>query len=163
MQRLLWMLLVPAFLTGCDQLTERAGFPNAAKVEAEGKAIGGACRHAGRGLEDCYRLNKSASKAAVFAGWKEMNEYMLKNSMQTVEPSVGPHAGQSADKVADKPSDKSSEKPADKATEKSAEKPAAVAAGDKAAPKPAEPTLKQAPKPAPKAEAGKPAAPAPAK
>lgn len=155
MQRLLWMLLVPAFLTGCDQLSERAGFPNAAKVEAEGKAIGGACRHAGRGLEDCYRLNKSASKAAVFAGWKEMNEYMLKNDMQTMAPSVGPHAGQSAEKASDKPSDK----PADKA----ADKPAEVAAGDKPAPKPAEATLKPAPKSAPKAEAGKPAAPAPAK
>ncbi|KAF0102994.1 MAG: hypothetical protein FD187_1719 [bacterium] len=163
MQRLLWMLWIPAFLTGCDQLSERAGFPNAAKVEAEGKAIGGACRHAGRGLEDCYRLNKSASKAAVFAGWKEMNEYMLKNNMQTVEPSVGPHAGQSADKVADKPSEKPADKATDKSAEKPAEKPAEAAVGDKPAPKPAEPTLKPAPKPAPKAEAGKPAAPAPAK
>ncbi len=151
MQRLLWLILVPFLLTGCDQLFERAGFPNAAKVEAEGKAIGGACRHAGRGLEDCFLLNKSASKAAVFAGWKEMNEYMLKNDMQTMAPSVGPHAGQSVEKASDKPSDK----PADKA----ADQPAEVAAGDKPAPKPAEATLKSAPK----AEAGKPAAPAPAK
>lgn len=118
MQRLLCILLAPVWLAGCDQLSERAGFPNAAKVEAEGKAIGAACRHAGRGLEDCYRLNKNASKAAVFAGWKEMNEYMQKNAMPTMEPSVGPHAA----------------KPAEAATE------------EKGAAKPAEPTLKPATK-----------------
>jgi len=76
------------FLIGCDQVKERAGFPDPTKMEAEGKAIGGACRHAGRGLEDCYQLNKFASKSAVFAGWKEMNEYMLKNNMQAVAPSI---------------------------------------------------------------------------
>jgi hypothetical protein len=73
-------------LQGCDQIYERAGFPDPARIEAEGKAIGGACRHAGRGLEDCYRLNKDASKSAVYAGWKEMNEYMVKNNMQAVDP-----------------------------------------------------------------------------
>ncbi len=75
-------------LAGCDQISERAGFPDPARIEAEGKAIGGACRHAGRGLEDCYRLNKEASKSAVYAGWKEMNEYMVKNNMQAVTPSI---------------------------------------------------------------------------
>ena len=79
-------------LIGCDQVKERAGFPDPTKMEAEGKAIGGACRHAGRGLEDCYQLNKLASKSAVFAGWKEMNEYMLKNNMQAVAPSILPEA-----------------------------------------------------------------------
>jgi len=90
MIRHIWLLLLPIWLVGCDQLSERAGFPNAAKLEADGKAIGGACRHAGRGLEDCFRLNKGASKAAIYAGWKEMNEYMAKNNMQTVEPNVTP-------------------------------------------------------------------------
>jgi len=77
-------------LPGCDQLSERAGFPDPVRLEAEGKAIGGACRHAGRGLEDCYRLNKEASKPAVYAGWKEMNEYMVKNNMQSVAPTIPP-------------------------------------------------------------------------
>jgi hypothetical protein len=90
MKRHIWTILMSVLLAGCDQISERAGFPDPAKVEADGKAIGGACRHAGRGLEDCYRLNKGASKSAVFAGWKEMNEYMLKNDMQAVEPSIGP-------------------------------------------------------------------------
>jgi hypothetical protein len=93
----IWLILLfPALfagmlsMSGCDQISERAGFPDPARLEAEGKAIGGACRHAGRGLEDCYRLNKLAEKAAVYAGWKEMNEYMVKNNMQAVEPVIPP-------------------------------------------------------------------------
>lgn len=93
MNRALWLMLLPVCLAGCDRLSERAGFPDPARQEADGKAIGGACRHAGRGLEDCYRLNKAASKAAIYAGWKEMNEYMAKNNMQTVEPSLSPPGG----------------------------------------------------------------------
>jgi hypothetical protein len=80
-------------LAGCDQLKERAGIPDPAKIEAEGKAIGSACRHAGRGIEDCFRLNPDASKPAMFAGWKDMNEYMLKNNMAAMEPTV-PEPGQ---------------------------------------------------------------------
>ncbi len=79
-------------LAGCDQIKERAGFPDPVRVEAEGKAIGGACRHAGRGLEDCYRLNAEASKPAIYAGWKEMNEYMAKNNIVAVEPTIPPEA-----------------------------------------------------------------------
>jgi hypothetical protein len=88
--KLPWITFSAVMLLGCDQISERAGFPDPAKTEAEGKAIGGACRHAGRGLEDCYRLNKDAHKAAVYAGWKEMNEYMVKNNMQAVEPTIPP-------------------------------------------------------------------------
>jgi len=87
------MLLACALpLLGCDQVKERAGFADPTKIEAEGKAVGGACRHAGRGLEDCYQLNKQASKSAVFAGWKEMNEYMLKNNMLAVVPTIPPES-----------------------------------------------------------------------
>lgn len=79
------VLLLPA-LSACDALKDRLGIPDPAKIEAEGKAIGGACRHAGQGLEDCYFLNPKADKSAIFAGWKEMNEYMMKNNMQAVAP-----------------------------------------------------------------------------
>ncbi|MEW5787560.1 MAG: hypothetical protein AB1899_06880 [Pseudomonadota bacterium] len=121
-------------LAGCDQLAERAGFPDPATVEADGKAIGGACRHAGRGLEDCYRLNKSASKAAIYAGWKEMNEYMVKNNLPVVEPSITPlaldalkkkdgeahgegHAEKKEEAKAEEGKDKGSGKEEDKKTE----------------------------------------------
>lgn len=86
------LMMVILLLAGCDQIKERAGFPDPARVEAEGRAIGGACRHAGRGLEDCYRLNAEASKPAIYAGWKEMNEYMAKNNIAAVEPTIPPEA-----------------------------------------------------------------------
>lgn len=81
-------LLVP-LLGGCDQLKDRMGLPDPAKQEAEGKAVGAACRNAGQGLEDCYRLNPDTGKAAIYAGWKEMNEYMMKNNMQVIPPNSG--------------------------------------------------------------------------
>jgi hypothetical protein len=58
----------------------------AARKEAEGKAIGGACRHAGRAIEDCFALNRRADKAALFAGWREMNDYMRENKIDAVAP-----------------------------------------------------------------------------
>ena len=60
-------LLSATALTGCDWLGLESASATAARREAEGKAIGGACRHAGRAIEDCYLLNKRADKAAVFA------------------------------------------------------------------------------------------------
>ena len=75
-------------LAGCEQL----GFEDQAKIaatrEAEGRAIGGACRHSGRALEDCYKLNSKAVKAAVYAGWRDMDAYMRENNIPVV-PSGG--------------------------------------------------------------------------
>jgi hypothetical protein len=84
--RIILTLVFLPLLGGCDVMRERLGIPIPEKVEAEGKAIGSACRHAGRGLEDCFRLNPQADKAAVHGGWKEMNEYMIKNNMQALAP-----------------------------------------------------------------------------
>ena len=60
--------------------------PRIAQREADGKAIGGACRHALRGIEDCYALNEKALKTAVFEGWKEMDVYMRENKIEGVPP-----------------------------------------------------------------------------
>lgn len=90
MRIILWVVVL--LLSGCDQIQQRMGFPDPAQVEADGKAIGGACRNAGRGLEDCFHLNSDASKAAVYAGWKDMNEYMARNNMQVLVPKVSPDA-----------------------------------------------------------------------
>lgn len=79
-----------ALLAGCDQLGELLELPNPAQAEAEGRAVGGACRHAGRSLEDCYILNPEAPKASVFAGWREMNDYMMEHNIESV-PSLLPH------------------------------------------------------------------------
>jgi hypothetical protein len=134
------LLLVLPLLAACDQLQERMGIPIAAKVEAEGKAIGSACRHAGRGLEDCYRLNPQADKAAVFTGWREMNEYMIKNNMQAVAPLIPPTLPGKAAKHADEEDadaahavakDKAEDKTADTHGANDADKPAADAPGSK--------------------------------
>lgn len=80
--------LALATLLGCERLEELAGLPNpkkeAAAAEGEGRAIGSACRHSGRALEDCYLLNPTASKFSIFAGWKEMNDYMTQNNLEVV-------------------------------------------------------------------------------
>jgi hypothetical protein len=82
---LISLLLAATALTGCDMFGESAD-KLAANKEAEGRAIGGACRHAGRAIEDCYALNKKADKASVFAGWRDMNDYMRENKIEDVPP-----------------------------------------------------------------------------
>ncbi|WP_068637118.1 hypothetical protein [Thauera butanivorans] len=100
-KRSLARLLLAASLTmtaGCDVLGELLEIPNPAREqaakEAEGRAVGGACRHAGRSLEDCYALNPSSEKAAVFAGWRDMNDYMMEHKLDTVPSVLVPEARQ---------------------------------------------------------------------
>lgn len=94
-------------LAGCEQL----GFDDPAKLaavrEAEGKAVGGACRHSGRALEDCYALNSKASKAAIFAGWRDMDAYMRENNIQAVVPQLvePPRPAEKKDLAEDKASE----------------------------------------------------------
>ncbi|WP_043458338.1 hypothetical protein [Azohydromonas australica] len=82
------LLLVVLALAGCEQLGYESANTTATRREAESKAIGGACRHAGRAIEDCFTLNRKADKAAIFAGWREMNDYMRENSIQAVSPQL---------------------------------------------------------------------------
>lgn len=99
-----------SLLSGCDQLGIESASAVAGRKEAEGKAVGGACRHAGRAIEDCYAMNKKADKAAVFAGWREMNDYMRENKIDTVAPSAA--AAPAAEKAEDKGGDKKAAKAA---------------------------------------------------
>ncbi len=75
-------------LTGCDQLGIETPQKAHERVEAEARAIGSACRHALRAIEDCYTLNPKADKSAVFGGWREMDEYMRENKLEGVAPVV---------------------------------------------------------------------------
>ncbi|NMM77491.1 hypothetical protein B2J86_08535 [Acidovorax sp. SRB_14] len=75
-------------LAGCD-IPGLGPDPRIVQREAEAKAIGGACRHALRGLEDCYTLNPKSSKAAVFAGWKDMDGYMRENKIEGTPSMLG--------------------------------------------------------------------------
>lgn len=85
-----WMgcLLVGLSLAGCDQLGIETPAKSLERQEAEARAIGSACRHAMRAIEDCYVLNPKAEKSAVFAGWREMDEYMRENKLEGVAPTV---------------------------------------------------------------------------
>jgi hypothetical protein len=138
--RLAPSLLLCLLLSACD-LAELLADPRVAQREADAKAIGGACRFGLRSIEDCYTLNPKASKAAVFAGWKEMDQYMRDNKVDgapakitdsgneataqaTSQAKSDPKGDKSkaSDKTAEKTSDKTSEKSSDKIK---ADKPAA--------------------------------------
>ncbi len=132
------LICLALLLSACEQLgiedPAKAAAAAAAAKEAEGKAIGSACRQTGRPLEDCYSLYPKAQKAAVFAGWREMDGYMRENNIETV-PALAPHAGEAkpAEGKPGEAAEKPAEKPAEKSTEKSTEKPAAMAEEHKAA------------------------------
>ncbi len=107
-------ILALALLAGCDMLGIESPEKVAATREADGKAVGGACRHAGRAIEDCYALNKKADRAAVFAGWRDMNDYMRENKIEEVPPQIAgvaakPAAEEAADTHAEKRPTKGSE------------------------------------------------------
>jgi hypothetical protein len=86
-------------LAGCDQLGVESATVVAARREAEGKAVGAGCRHAARSVEQCFVMNKRAEKAAVFAGWREMNDYMRENKIEA-QPAP-PDAQAATDEPAD--------------------------------------------------------------
>ena len=81
----LYLLLLLLPLTACDQI---AALDGSKAREADGVAVGSACRQAGRAIEDCFTMNPDAPKASVFAGWKEMNDYMVQNKLDTVKPEI---------------------------------------------------------------------------
>lgn len=86
--RALAIPLLAIALGGCELLGGEDPAKAAAAREAEGKAVGGACRHSGRALEDCYVMNPKAMKSAVYAGWRDMDAYMRENSIQAVIPDL---------------------------------------------------------------------------
>jgi hypothetical protein len=124
------LLLATLGAAGCNLFGSEAAEAAAARREADGKAVGGACRHAGRAIEDCYLLNRRADKAAVYAGWREMNDYMRENKLEPVAPQLSAETvaqavdgeakkgARPADKAADKSADKTPDKPADKSGDK---------------------------------------------
>ncbi|UXH78980.1 hypothetical protein [Roseateles amylovorans] len=102
------LLAGAALLSGCDQLGIEDPAKIAAAKEADSKAIGGACRNALRAIEDCYALNPKAQKAAVYEGWREMDEYMRENKLEGTRPLVAnPNAGKPSE-----PASEADEEPA---------------------------------------------------
>ena len=129
LSRPLILLAILSTLAGCDQLGLESASVTAARVEADGKAVGAGCRHGGRAIEDCFTLNKRVDKAAIYAGWREMDDYMRENKMEAVAPTLGPPVkkAEADDGAADAATAKAD---GDKAADKSAR--TAAAKGDKA-------------------------------
>ena len=151
LRRPLLLLAILATLAGCDQLGLESASVAAARVEADGKAVGAGCRHGGRAIEDCFALNKHVDKAAIYAGWREMDDYMRENKLEAVAPTLGAPVQKADDGAADaatakadgdKAADKAADKPADRAAKAAApkaDKAEKVVKADKAAgDKPAE-------------------------
>ncbi len=87
MRSTLFLTLVTfGLLAGCDRLGMPDPAVEAARKDADARATGSACRHAGRGIEDCYVQNPESARAPVYAGWKEMNDYMRENKIEEVKP-----------------------------------------------------------------------------
>lgn len=90
------VLLLVFGLSGCDIIQQQMGIEDqvakAAKNDAEGKAVGGACRQSGRAIEDCYAIYSWLPKAAIYEGWRDMDAYMRDNKLETVEPQLPPVA-----------------------------------------------------------------------
>lgn len=94
-QTLAIALLVAALgLSGCDQVQQKLGIEDPvaknARNEAEGKAVGGACRQSGRAIEDCYSIYSWLPKAPIFEGWRDMDAYMRDNKLETIAPQLPP-------------------------------------------------------------------------
>lgn len=85
--RLLPILAITLLTAGCDVAGLFAD-PRVSQREADGRAIGAACRHAMRGIEDCYKLNERAPKTAVYEGWKEMDRYMRDNKIEGIASKI---------------------------------------------------------------------------
>lgn len=83
-------------LAGCDMIQQQMGIEDpiakAARTDAEGKAVGGACRQSGRAIEDCYSIYSWLPKAPIYEGWRDMDAYMRDNKLETVEPQLPPVA-----------------------------------------------------------------------
>lgn len=127
---LLPLILLP--LLGCEQVNQKLGLEDPAKKEArneaEGKAVGSACRQSGRAIEDCYSIYSWLPKAAIYAGWREMDEYMRENKIETVEPQLPPAEPPGAKKkkkAAPAGEGEGETKSAEKAVDKVADQPAA--------------------------------------
>jgi hypothetical protein len=86
------LVLGSTLVAGCDMLGLDSPEKIAAARDADGKAVGAACRQAARALEDCYALYKKNDRAAVYAGWRDMNDYMRENKIDPVTPQIAPAA-----------------------------------------------------------------------
>ena len=114
--------LLAVALPGCDIIQQQMGIEDPAaknaRTDAEGRAVGGACRQSGRAIEDCYAIYAWLPKASVYEGWRDMDAYMRENKLETVEPQLPPVAAPGARKRTASTDSAAAEKPVKKTAEK---------------------------------------------
>ena len=93
------LLIAAAFtctLPACDIIQQQMGIEDqnakAARTDADGKAVGGACRQSGRAIEDCYSIYSWLPKSSIYEGWRDMDAYMRDNKLETITPQLPPPA-----------------------------------------------------------------------
>lgn len=125
--RTLLIAILVLGLSACDIIQQQMGIEDptakAERADAEGKAVGGACRQSGRAIEDCYSIYAWLPKSAIYEGWRDMDAYMRDNKLETVEPQLPPVAAPGAKKKAPAAAEaataeKTSKSTAEKSTEK---------------------------------------------
>ncbi|MDR2786969.1 MAG: hypothetical protein LBD06_01170 [Candidatus Accumulibacter sp.] len=83
-----------ALLSGCDAIQQQMGIMSpaakAAHDDADGRAVGGACRQSGRAIEDCYAIYSWLPRASIYEGWRDMDAYMRENNLETIAPQLPP-------------------------------------------------------------------------
>ncbi|MFZ2971310.1 MAG: hypothetical protein WA049_01615 [Ferribacterium limneticum] len=93
----IFLILAILGLSACEQVNQKLGLEDPAKKEAkteqEAKAVGSACRQSGRAIEDCYSIYSWLPKAGIYTGWREMDEYMRENKLETIVPQLPPPEG----------------------------------------------------------------------
>ena len=93
----IFLILAILGLSACEQVNQKLGLEDPAKKEArteqEAKAVGSACRQSGRAIEDCYSIYGWLPKAGIYTGWREMDEYMRENKLETIAPQLPPPEG----------------------------------------------------------------------
>ena len=94
MRIVLSAMALAALLTGCDAIQQQLGIVSpATKAEhdnADGRAVGGACRQSGRAIEDCYAIYSWLPRASIYEGWRDMDAYMRENNLETIAPQLPP-------------------------------------------------------------------------
>lgn len=122
----IFLVLAVFSLTACDQIGQKFGLEDPAKKEAraeqEAKAVGSACRQSGRAIEDCYSIYGWLPKAGIYAGWREMDEYMRENKLETIAPQLPPPEGPGAKKKKKSAQEPAAESEAKAEPEKKADK-----------------------------------------
>ena len=79
-------------LSGCEMLGLETPGMATQRQAAEARAVGAACRHAVRSIEDCFASNPRMSRAEIFEGWREMDQHMRDNDIPGMpqQPAAAP-------------------------------------------------------------------------